>query len=145
MFSSKLKNSMKNSMKNYILTLLKIGLSSCTQIIFVTTSNDSTIDTFETEITTGESETDAFPITTTTLTSETESNGTTEKIETECSLVRQDSLECLSGQVCISDSFEEKGTCVDVCNDSCEDPKMDCVIWIKLIQPPLPDGIGVCI
>jgi uncharacterized protein YceK len=143
-------------MKNYILSLLIVGLSGCSQIIFITTSGDSAESTNITteQLTTSESSssetstdiaTNSGSLGTSSSTSETGDNETTGVMRTECSLIAADQFNCLSGQVCIGESFEEKGTCVDTCINLCENSNLDCVIWDKIVKLPLPDGIGVCI
>lgn len=131
-----------------------IGLSGCSGIIFVTSSGDSVESTHvstSSEITTSVSESSTSSATTLDLTSTTTSteeistSSTTDIMRTECSLIAADPFDCLAGQVCIGDSFEEKGVCVDICINLCENPELDCVIWEKPIQLPPPPGIGVCI
>ena len=134
-----------------------IGLSGCSEIIFITSSGDSVESTHvstSSEITTsvsGSSTSSANSSTTLDSTSTTSSTGeistssTTDIMRTECSLIAADPFDCLAGQVCIGDSFEEKGVCVDICINLCENPELDCVIWEKPIQLPPPPGIGVCI
>jgi len=123
-------------MKNYILSLM-IGLTSCTEIIFVTTSGDSN---------NSEDSTSSIEITTTSNISESSTSLTTSETgenTVSCMMSRDIDKVCPPGLICVALSFTQEGECRAPCIESCSD-NLTCQDWTAMSQPHLPTGVGVC-
>lgn len=118
-----------------------IGLSSCTEIIFVTTSGDSNNSEDSS------SSTSSVEITTTNVNiSESSTNSTTNETDgniVSCMISRDIDKVCPPGLVCIALSFTQEGECLLPCVESCSD-NLTCQDWTAVSQPQLPSGVGVC-